>query len=209
MSNGPSPQSRPDSSTFTWANPFLIETQLDDDERMIPDCAHAYAQEKLQPRVTGAYETENTDPQVFAETDLLGITIPEEYGGLGSSYVSYGLNRKQFNKPLAQIQLFQPKLADMKTKITLGLQAALRGGSLMDEANAAPEMVSLIKRNNCGKALTTTRHARDMDGGNGISQKFHVMRNMVNLETANTYEGTDDVHALILGRAQTSVQAFS
>lgn len=120
----------------------------------------------------------------------------------------YGLDRKQFNKPLAQTQLFQKKLADMQTEITLGLQASLRVGRLMDEANAAPEMISIIKRNNCGKALDIARMSRDMHGGNGISQDFHIMRHMVNLETVNTYEGTHDVHALILGRAQTGLQAF-
>jgi glutaryl-CoA dehydrogenase len=120
----------------------------------------------------------------------------------------YGLDRRQFNRPLAQTQLFQLKLANMQTEIALGCQAALRVGRLMDEANAAPEMISLIKRNNCGKALEIARHARDMHGGNGISEEFQVIRHMVNLETVNTYEGTHDVHALILGRAQTGLQAF-
>jgi glutaryl-CoA dehydrogenase len=120
----------------------------------------------------------------------------------------YGLDRKQFGRPLAQTQLFQKKLADMQTEITLGLQAALRVGRLMDEAAAAPEMISLIKRNNCGKALDIARMARDMHGGNGISEEFQVIRHMMNLETVNTYEGTHDVHALILGRAQTGLQAF-
>ncbi len=120
----------------------------------------------------------------------------------------YGLDRTQFNKPLAQTQLFQLKLANMQTEITLGLQAALRVGRLMDDAQAAPEMISLIKRNNCGKALEIARHARDMHGGNGISEEFQVIRHMMNLETVNTYEGTHDVHALILGRAQTGLQAF-
>ena len=120
----------------------------------------------------------------------------------------YGLDRKQFNKPLAQTQLFQKKLADMQTEITLGLQAALQVGRLMDEAQAAPEMISLIKRNNCGKALDIARMARDMHGGNGISEEYQVIRHMMNLETVNTYEGTHDIHALILGRAQTGLQAF-
>ena len=121
----------------------------------------------------------------------------------------YGLDRRQFNKPLAQTQLFQLKLANIQTEIALGLQAALRVGRLMDEAHAAPEMISLIKRNNCGKALEIARHARDMHGGNGISLEFGVIRHMINLETVNTYEGTHDVHALILGRAQTGLQAFA
>ena len=120
----------------------------------------------------------------------------------------YGLDRKQFDKPLAQTQLFQKKLADMQTEIALGLQASLQVGRLMDQANAAPEMISIIKRNNCGKALDIARNARDMHGGNGISGDFPVMRHMMNLETVNTYEGTHDVHALILGRAQTGLQAF-
>ncbi|MEO9863195.1 MAG: acyl-CoA dehydrogenase [Yoonia sp.] len=120
----------------------------------------------------------------------------------------YGLDRKQFNKPLAQTQLFQKKLADMQTEISLGLQGALQVGRLMDAGKAAPEMISLMKRNNCGKALDIARMSRDMHGGNGISDEFQIMRHMVNLETVNTYEGTHDVHALILGRAQTGLQAF-
>ncbi|WP_192843345.1 acyl-CoA dehydrogenase family protein, partial [Aureimonas ureilytica] len=120
----------------------------------------------------------------------------------------YGLDRKQFGKPLAQTQLFQLRLADMMTDISLGLQASLRVGRLLDEAEAAPEMISIVKRNNCGKALEIARRARDMHGGNGISEEFQVIRHMVNLETVNTYEGTHDVHALILGRAITGLQAF-
>ncbi len=399
----PSPKSAPALASFNWEDPFLIEGDFAEDERMIRDAARAYAQEKLQPRVTEAFAREETDPAIFAEMGqmgLLGTTIPEEYGGLGAGYVTYGLvarevervdsgyrsmmsvqsslvmypiyaygtdaqrkkylpklaagewigcfgltepdagsdpgsmkttakkvdggyvlngtkmwisnapiadvfvvwaksdahggkikgfvlekgakglsapkiegkqslrasitgeivmdnvevsedallpnveglkgpfgclnrarygiawgamgaaeacwhaarqyglDRRQFGKPLAQMQLFQLKLANMQTEITLGLQAALRVGRLMDDARAAPEMVSLIKRNNCGKALEIARHARDMHGGNGISQEFHVIRHMVNLETVNTYEGTHDVHALILGRAQTGLQAF-
>ena len=120
----------------------------------------------------------------------------------------YGLDRHQFKRPLAQTQLYQKKLADMQTEIALGLQASLRVGRLMDEAKAAPEMISIVKRNNCGKALDIARMARDMHGGNGISLEFGVIRHMVNLETVNTYEGAHDVHALILGRAQTGLQAF-
>jgi len=393
----------PDLGRFDWADPFRLSEQLSEDERMIRDSAHAYAQEKLQPRVLEAFADEKTDPGIFremGEMGLLGVTVPEEYGGLGGSYVSYGLvarevervdsgyrsmmsvqsslvmypiyaygseaqrkkylpklssgewigcfgltepdagsdpagmktramktatgykltgskmwisnapiadvfvvwakseehdgkirgfvlekgmkglsapkignklslrasitgeivmdgvevgedallphvqglkgpfgclnrarygiswgalgaaefcwhaarqyglDRKQFNKPLAQTQLFQKKLADMQTEIALGLQASLQVGRLMDAANAAPEMISIVKRNNCGKALEIARHARDMHGGNGISGEFQVMRHMVNLETVNTYEGTHDVHALILGRAQTGLQAF-
>ena len=121
----------------------------------------------------------------------------------------YTLERTQFGRPLAANQLIQLKLANMMTEITLGLQACLRVGRLMDEGRAAPEMVSLIKRNSCGKALDIARAARDMHGGNGIADEFHVIRHMVNLETVNTYEGTHDIHALILGRAQTGIQAFS
>ncbi len=120
----------------------------------------------------------------------------------------YGLDRKQFGKPLAQTQLFQKKLADMMTEIVLGQQASLRVGRLMDEHREAPEMISIVKRNNCGKALDIARQARDMHGGNGIQIEYHVMRHAANLETVNTYEGTHDVHALILGRAQTGLQAF-
>ncbi|MFC3531839.1 acyl-CoA dehydrogenase [Vogesella facilis] len=121
----------------------------------------------------------------------------------------YTLDRKQFNRPLAATQLVQLKLANMQTEISLGLQAALRVGRLMDEGRAAPEMISLIKRNNCGKALDIARIARDMHGGNGISDEFHIIRHVMNLEAVNTYEGTHDVHALILGRAQTGIQAFA
>ena len=393
----------PDLSSFTWNDPFLLDDQLTDDERMIRDSAAAYAQDKLQPRIIAAYRNEETDPSIFREMGalgLLGVTIPEEYGGVGASYVAYGLvarevervdsgyrsmmsvqsslvmypiyaygtdeqrkkylpklatgefigcfgltepdagsdpggmktravktangytltgskmwisnspiadvfvvwaksdahggkirgfvlekgmkglsapkihgklslrasitgeivmdgvevgedallphveglkgpfgclnrarygiswgslgaaefcghaarqyglDRKQFGRPLAQTQLFQKKLADMQTEITLGLQASLRVGRLMDEGRAAPEMISIVKRNNCGKALQIAREARDMHGGNGISEEFQVMRHMCNLETVNTYEGAHDVHALILGRAQTGLQAF-
>jgi len=403
MAKDLAPQSKPDLGSFNWEDPFLIEDQLAEDERMVRDAAKAYCDEKLAPRVTTAFENEETDPAIFAEMGemgLLGTTIPEEYGGIGAGYVTYGLvarevervdsgyrsmmsvqsslvmypiyaygseeqrnkylpklasgewigcfgltepdagsdpgsmkttakkvdggyvlngakmwisnapiadvfvvwaksdahggkirgfvldkgtkglsapkimhkaslrasitgeivmdnvevseeallpnveglkgpfgclnrarygiawgamgaaeycwhaarqyglDRKQFGKPLAQMQLFQLKLANMQTEISLGLQSALRVGRLMDEAKAAPEMVSIIKRNNCGKALEIARHARDMHGGNGISLEFGVIRHMVNLETVNTYEGTHDVHALILGRAQTGLQAF-
>lgn len=120
----------------------------------------------------------------------------------------YGLDRVQFNRPLAQTQLFQKKLADMQTEITLGLLAALRVGRLLDENKMVPEMISLIKRNNCAKALHIARMARDMHGANGIHEEYHVMRHSQNLESVNTYEGTEDVHSLILGRAQTGLQAF-
>jgi glutaryl-CoA dehydrogenase len=121
----------------------------------------------------------------------------------------YTLDRVQFGRPLAQNQLIQKKLADMQTEIALGLQGCLRVGRLMDEGQAVPEMISLIKRNSCGKALDVARMSRDMHGGNGIHDEYHVIRHMINLETVNTYEGTHDVHALILGRAITGIQAFS
>jgi len=120
----------------------------------------------------------------------------------------YTLDRKQFGKPLAANQLIQKKLADMQTEIALSLQMSLRIGRLMDEGRATPEMVSMVKRNACGKALDIARVARDMHGGNGISDEFHVIRHMMNLEAVNTYEGTHDIHALILGRAQTGLAAF-
>lgn len=123
---------------------------------------------------------------------------------------SYTMDRKQFNRPLAANQLIQKKLADMQTEISLGLLGCLRAGRLMDsEAGCPPELISLIKRNSCGKALSIAREARDMHGGNGISEEYHVMRHLCNLETVNTYEGTHDIHALILGRAQTGIQAFT
>ena len=121
----------------------------------------------------------------------------------------YALDRQQFGRPLAATQLVQKKLADMQTEIMIGLQAALRAGRLMDDGRCAPELVSLIKRNSCGKALDVARAARDIHGGNGIMDDFHVIRHVLNLETVNTYEGTHDIHALILGRAQTGIQAFS
>ncbi len=120
----------------------------------------------------------------------------------------YTLERTQFGRPLAATQLIQKKLADMQTEITLGLQGTLRVGQLMDSKEFVPEMISLVKRNSCGKALDIARTARDMHGGNGISDEFHVIRHMMNLEAVNTYEGTHDIHALILGRAQTGLQAF-
>jgi len=391
-------------TAFAWEDPFLLDDQLEEDERMIRDTAASFAADKLAPRVTDAYLNEQTDPEIFREmgaSGLLGVTIPEEYGGVGAGYVAYGLvareveridsgyrsmmsvqsslvmfpihaygseeqrmkylpklasgewigcfgltepdagsdpagmktratkteggyvlngskmwisnspiadvfvvwaksdahggkirgfvlekgmkglsapkiggklslrasitgeivmenvevsedallpnvsgmsgpfgclnrarygiswgvmgaaedcwfrahrygmDRKQFNRPLAATQLYQKKLADMQTEIALGLQASLRVGRLMDQGRFAPEMISIIKRNNCGKALDIARMARDMHGGNGIQAEYHVMRHAQNLETVNTYEGTHDVHALILGRAQTGLQAFA
>lgn len=388
---------------FDWADPFLLDAQLDDEERMIRDSARAYAQDRLAPRVIDAFADEHTDPEIFREMGALGLlgpTIPADYGGVGAGYVSYGLvareveridsgyrsmmsvqsslvmypihaygseeqrrtylpklasgeyigcfgltepdagsdpggmttrarkvdggyvlsgaktwisnapiadvfvvwaksdahggairgfvlekgmkglsapkiggklslrtsitgmiqmdavelgedallpnveglkgpfgclnrarygiswgamgaaefcfhaarqyglDRKQFGRPLAATQLYQKKLADMETEIALGLQASLRVGRLLDEGNYAPEMISIIKRNNVGKALDIARVARDMHGGNGISGEYQVMRHAMNLETVNTYEGAHDVHALILGRAITGIAAF-
>ncbi|MGB3833060.1 MAG: acyl-CoA dehydrogenase [Mesorhizobium sp.] len=394
-----------DKNAFVWDDPFLLEDQLSEDERMVRDGAAAFAADRLASRVEDAYAQEKTDPAIFremGEAGLLGVTVPEEYGGLGAGYVTYGLiareveridsgyrsmmsvqsslvmypiqaygseeqrrkylpklasgewigcfgltepdagsdpggmktraektasgyrlngskmwisnapiadvfvvwakvkgedgkdairgfvlekgmkglsapkiegklslrasitgeivlegvevgeeallpnvsglkgpfgclnrarygiswgvmgaaedcwhrarqyglDRKQFGKPLAGTQLYQKKLADMQTEIALGLQGSLRVGRLMDEGKMAPEMISIVKRNNCGKALDIARQARDMHGGNGIQIGYHVMRHAQNLETVNTYEGTHDVHALILGRAQTGIQAF-
>lgn len=388
---------------FDWADPFLLDDQLTDDERMIRDTARAYADDRLAPRIIDAFAQEHTDPDIFREMGALGLlgpTIPEEFGGVGASYVAYGLiareveridsgyrsmmsvqsslvmypihgygsdeqkhrylpklasgewigcfgltepdagsdpggmrttarkvdggyvlsgsktwisnspiadvfviwaksdahggairgfvlekgmkglsapkienklslrasitgmvmmdevavdedallphveglkgpfgclnrarygiswgamgaaefcfhaarayglDRKQFGRPLAATQLYQKKLADMETEIALGLQASLRVGRLMDEGRFAPEMISIVKRNNVGKALDIARTARDMHGGNGISGEYQVMRHLMNLETVNTYEGAHDVHALILGRAITGIAAF-
>ena len=396
-------QSKPELSSFSWEDPFLIENLLSEDDRMLRDAAHQFAQKELQPRVIEAYRNETVSPELFplmGQAGLLGATIPEEFGGLGASYTAYGLivrevervdsgyrsmmsvqsslviypihaygspeqhkkylpglcsgeligcfgltepdagsdpagmktrvektangykitgtkmwisnapiadvfvvwakseahgdkirgfilekgmkglsapkivgkqslrasvtgeivmdgvevgedallpnvqglkgpfgclnrarygiawgvmgaaefcwhaarqyglDRKQFGKPLAGNQLFQKKLADMQTEIGLGLQGAVRLGQMMDDNTASPELISMMKRNNCGKALDIARQARDMHGGNGISEEFQVIRHSANLETVNTYEGTHDVHALILGRAQTGLQAF-
>ncbi|BAI76242.1 glutaryl-CoA dehydrogenase (plasmid) [Azospirillum sp. B510] len=168
------------------------------DEAFVPD-------ENLLPNVTGL-----GGPFGCLNKARYGIA----WGVLGAAEFcwhaarQYTLDRKQFGRPLAQTQLVQKKLADMMTEITLGLQAALRVGRMMDDGSWSPEAISLIKRNNCGKALDIARVARDMHGGNGISEEFQVIRHMVNLETVNTYEGTHDVHALILGRVQTGLQAF-
>jgi glutaryl-CoA dehydrogenase len=161
---------------------------------------------------------ENMFPEVRGLAGPFGCLNMARYGiswgALGSAEFcwhaarQYGLDRVQFKRPLAQTQLFQTKLANMQTEITLGLQASLRVGRIIDTNKWDPTMISMVKRNNCGKSLDIARTARDMHGGNGISDEFHVIRHMVNLETVNTYEGTYDVHGLILGRAQTGLQAF-
>ncbi|MFQ5421967.1 MAG: acyl-CoA dehydrogenase [Anaerolineae bacterium] len=168
------------------------------DEVFVPD-------ENLLPNVRGL-----KGPFGCLNKARFGIS----WGALGAAEFcwhaarQYTLDRIQFGRPLAATQLVQLKLANMMTEITLGLQGALRVGRLMDEGKATPEMVSLVKRNSCGKALEIARTARDMHGGNGISDEFHVIRHVMNLESVNTYEGTHDIHALILGRAQTGIQAF-
>ncbi|MEP5697040.1 MAG: acyl-CoA dehydrogenase, partial [Sneathiella sp.] len=163
-------------------------------------------EENLMPNVRGL-----AGPFGCLNSARFGIA----WGALGAAEfcwqaaLQYTMDRKQFGRPLAANQLIQKKLADMQTEITLGLQGCLRVGQLRDENRAAPEMISLIKRNSCGKALDIARVARDMHGGNGISDEFHVIRHVMNLEAVNTYEGTHDVHALILGRAQTGLQSFT
>ncbi len=163
------------------------------------------SEEQLMPNVQGL-----KGPFGCLNSARYGIS----WGALGAAEScwmqarQYTLDRIQFGRPLAANQLIQKKLADMQTEITLGLSAALQVGRLFDDGRLAPESISLIKRNNCGKALEIARLARDMHGGNGISDEFHVIRHVMNLETVNTYEGTHDVHALILGRAQTGIQAF-
>jgi len=161
---------------------------------------------------------ENLMPHVQGLSGPFGCLNKARYGigwgALGAAEFcwhaarQYTLDREQFGKPLAATQLIQKKLADMQTEITTGLLACLQVGRLMDAGTLAPEGISLIKRNSCGKALEIARNARDMHGGNGIADEFHVIRHMMNLEAVNTYEGTHDVHALILGRAQTGIQAF-
>ena len=139
---------------------------------------------------------------------------PRAWGALGAAEFcwhaarDYTMQRMMFGRPLAATQLIQKKLADMQTEIAIGLQSVLRLGRLLDEGQAAPEIISLCKRNSCGKALEIARTARDMHGGNGIADEYHVIRHVLNLEAVNTYEGTHDVHALILGRAQTGLSAF-
>ena len=138
----------------------------------------------------------------------MAMAAGQKHGGCNAS-LGIAMERKQFNRPLAANQLVQLKLADMHTEISIGLQACLRVGRLLDEGACPPENISTIKRNSCGKALAMVRAARDMHGGNGIAEEYHVMRHLMNLETVNTYEGTHDVHALILGRAITGIQAFT
>ena len=163
-------------------------------------------EENLLPNVTGL-----RGPFSCLNNARYGIA----WGALGAAEFcwmaarDYTMQRMMFGRPLAATQLIQKKLADMQTEIALGLQGVLRLGRLMDEHDAAPEMISLLKRNSCGKALEIARVARDMHGGNGIADEYHVIRHVMNLEAVNTYEGTHDIHALILGRAQTGIAAFA
>jgi glutaryl-CoA dehydrogenase len=176
-----------------------ITGQIAMDEVFVPD-------ENLLPNVKGL-----KGPFGCLTSARYGIA----WGAMGAAEacwhaaLEYTLQRKQFGRPLAATQLVQKKLADMQTEITLGLHSCFRLGTLFDEGRAPHEAVSLLKRNNCGKALDIARMARDMHGGNGIADEYHVMRHMINLETVNTYEGTHDIHALILGRSQTGIAAFA
>jgi glutaryl-CoA dehydrogenase len=179
----------------------------------------------LRASVTGMVMMDNvTVPETAMLPKVKGLRGPFSclnnarygiaWGALGAAEFcwhaarDYTLQRVMFGRPLAATQLIQKKLVDMQTEITLGLQSVLRLGRLIDDHNAAPEMISLLKRNNCGKSLAIAREARDMHGGNGVSDEYHVIRHVMNLEAVNTYEGTHDVHALILGRAQTGLSAF-
>ena len=173
-------------------------------DRPDPDGRRVRARRALLPGVQGLRGP-------FSCLARFGIT----FGALGAAEFcwhaarQYVLDRKQFGRPLAANQLVQKKLADMQTEIAIALQAVLRLGRLMDQGRATPELVSLCKRNSCGKALEVARIARDMHGGNGVADEYHVIRHVMNLEAVNTYEGTHDIHALILGRAQTGIQAFT
>jgi glutaryl-CoA dehydrogenase len=172
-------------------------------EIVLEDCV--VPEENLMPNVKGL-----AGPFGCLNNARYGIS----WGAMGAAEFcwhrarQYVLERKQFGRPLAANQLVQKKLADMQTEIAIGLHGALRLGRMLEAGKAAPPSISLMKRNNCGKALDVARLARDMHGGNGISEEYHVMRVLSNLETVNTYEGTHDIHALILGRAQTGIQAF-
>jgi alkylation response protein AidB-like acyl-CoA dehydrogenase len=185
----------------------LIEARLRDGSPLVRAAAVWAAGETLAPPALAALAARlapaEPEPMVRAEWDAMGAA---EFCWQAAR--DYTMGRKQFGRPLAANQLIQKKLADMQTEITLGLHAVLRLGRLFDEGRAAPELVSLLKRNNAGKALDIARAARDMHGGNGIVDEYHVIRHLVNLETVNTYEGTHDIHALILARAQTGIAAF-
>jgi len=218
------------------ADVFIVWAKADPDQKIRGFILEKGMAGLSTPKIEGKFSLRAS---VTGEIVMNGVEVPEEnllpnvaglkgpfgclnrarygiaWGALGAAEfcwhaaLAYTLDRKQFGRPLAANQLVQKKLADMQTEITLGLQTCLRLGRLLDEGKAAPEAVSLAKRNSCGKSLDIARMARDMHGGNGVSDEFHVIRHVMNLEAVNTYEGTHDIHALILGRAQTGIQAFS
>ncbi len=218
------------------ADVFIVWAKADPDQKIRGFILEKGMAGLSTPKIEGKFSLRAS---VTGEIVMDGVEVPEEnllpnvaglkgpfgclnrarygiaWGALGAAEfcwhaaLAYTLDRKQFGRPLAANQLVQKKLADMQTEITLGLQTCLRLGRLLDEGKAAPEAVSLAKRNSCGKSLDIARMARDMHGGNGVSDEFHVIRHVMNLEAVNTYEGTHDIHALILGRAQTGIQAFS
>jgi glutaryl-CoA dehydrogenase len=218
------------------ADVFIVWAKADPDQKIRGFILEKGMAGLSTPKIEGKFSLRAS---VTGEIVMDGVEVPEEnllpnvaglkgpfgclnrarygiaWGALGAAEFcwhaarTYTLDRKQFGRPLAANQLIQKKLADMQTEITLGLQTCLRLGRLMDEGKAAPEIVSLAKRNSCGKSLDIARMARDMHGGNGVADEFHVIRHVMNLEAVNTYEGTHDIHALILGRAQTGIQAFS
>src|SRR5919206_5035 len=198
MSTAASPKSSPKPAQVLKDSEFNWEDPLDLEGAIVPE-------DNLLPNVSGL-----AGPFGCLNMARYGIA----WGAMGAAEFcwhaarQYTLDRKQFNRPLAANQLVQKKLADMQTEIALGLRGALALGRMLEAGKAAPPSISLMKRNNTGKALDIARMARDMHGGNGISDEFHVMRVLSNLETVNTYEGTHDIHALILGRAQTGIQAF-
>jgi glutaryl-CoA dehydrogenase len=218
------------------ADVFIVWAKADPDRKIRGFILEKGMAGLSTPKIEGKFSLRAS---VTGEIVMDGVEVPEEnllpnvaglkgpfgclnrarygiaWGALGAAEFcwhaarTYTLDRKQFGRPLAANQLIQKKLADMQTEITLGLQTCLRLGRLMDEGKAAPEAVSLAKRNSSGKSLEIARMARDMHGGNGVADEFHVIRHLMNLEAVNTYEGTHDIHALILGRAQTGIQAFS
>ena len=178
---------------FDWSDPFLLDRQLTDDERMVRDTARAYCTDRLAPRVLQAFRTETPDPAIFRELgalDMLGIVIPQEHGGAGLGYVADGLVARELER------------VDSGYRSMMSVQSSL-------VTIPIHEFTSLLKRNSSGNALDIARAARDMMGGNGITDEFGVIRHLVNLDVVNTYEGTHDIHALILGRAQTGIAALS
>jgi glutaryl-CoA dehydrogenase len=202
----------PQRPTFHWDDPLRLDLQLTDTEKSVQREAAAYAQERLLPRVIEATRTQSFDPAPFRSLNKARFTIA--FGTIGAAEAcwkiarDYVLARKQFGRPLAANQIIQKKLADMQTEIALMSQAALRVARLLDEGECPPEAISLAKRSCAKKALEIAITARDMLGANGILDEYHVVRHLMNLLAVNTYEGTEDIHALILGRAQTGISAF-